>query len=83
MCVYIWLIHVDVWQKPTQYYKASILQLKKNFKGRRGEEKERKRRRDRHRQTHIILIYQCILMQFYLEVLLMHDYLGILKPEQT
>ena len=27
--LYLWLIHVDVWQKPTQYYKAIILQLKK------------------------------------------------------
>ena len=27
--VYLWLIHVDVWQKPTQYCKAIILQLKK------------------------------------------------------
>ena len=27
--IYLWLIHVDVWQKPTQYCKASILQLKK------------------------------------------------------
>ena len=26
--VYVWLIHVDVWQKPTQFYKALILQLK-------------------------------------------------------
>ena len=26
--VYLWLIHVDVWQKPTQYYKAIILRLK-------------------------------------------------------
>ena len=25
--VYVWLIHVDVWQKPAQYYKAIILQL--------------------------------------------------------
>ena len=25
--VYLWLIHVDVWQKPVQYCKASILQL--------------------------------------------------------
>ena len=23
--VYLWLIHVDVWQKPTQYCKAVIL----------------------------------------------------------
>ena len=28
--VYLWLIHVDVWQKPTQYCKAIILQLKMN-----------------------------------------------------
>ena len=26
--VYLWLIHVDVWQKPTKFYKAIILQLK-------------------------------------------------------
>ena len=28
MYVYLWPIHVDVWQKPTQYCKAIILQLK-------------------------------------------------------
>ena len=28
--VYLWLIHVDVWQKPTQQCKAIILQLKIN-----------------------------------------------------
>ena len=28
--VYPWLIHVAVWQKPTQYCKAIILQLKMN-----------------------------------------------------
>ena len=28
--VYLWLIHVDVWQKPTEYCKAIILQLKIN-----------------------------------------------------
>ena len=27
-CVYLWLIHVEVWQKSTQYHKAIILQLK-------------------------------------------------------
>ena len=27
--VYLWLIHVDVWQKSTQHCKAIILQLKK------------------------------------------------------
>ena len=26
--VYLWLIHVDVWQKPTRFGKALILQLK-------------------------------------------------------
>ena len=26
----LWLIHVDIWQKPTQYCKAIILQLKMN-----------------------------------------------------
>ena len=28
--VYLWLIHVDVWQNPTQSCKAIILQLKRN-----------------------------------------------------
>ena len=36
ICVYLWLIHVDVLQKPTQHCKAITLQLKinilKNFK---------------------------------------------------
>ena len=26
--VYLWLIHVDIWQKPTQHCKESLLQLK-------------------------------------------------------
>ena len=30
-CVYLWLIHVDICQRLTQYYKAIILQLKPNF----------------------------------------------------
>ena len=29
-CVYLWLIHAGVWQKPTQRYKAITLQLKIN-----------------------------------------------------
>ena len=29
--VYLWLIQVDVWQKPTQFCKAIILQLKNKF----------------------------------------------------
>ena len=28
--VHLWLIHVDVWEKPTQYCKAVILLLKKD-----------------------------------------------------
>ena len=28
--VYLWLIHVDVWQKTTQYCKVIILQVKRN-----------------------------------------------------
>ena len=27
--VHLWLIHVDVWQKPTQCCKAIVLQLKR------------------------------------------------------
>ena len=30
--VYLWQIHVDVWQKPTQFCKAIILQLKNKEK---------------------------------------------------
>ena len=30
--VFLWLIHVDVWQKRTKFYKAVILQLKKKKK---------------------------------------------------
>ena len=25
----LWLIHVDVWQRPTQFCRATVLQLKK------------------------------------------------------
>ena len=32
---YLWLIHVDVWQKPTQYCKAIILQFKKQIEKKR------------------------------------------------
>ena len=30
--VYLWLTHVDVWQKPSQYCKVIILQLKIKLK---------------------------------------------------
>ena len=29
---YLWLIHVDVWQRPKQHCKAIVLQLKIKFK---------------------------------------------------
>ena len=31
MYTFVWLIHVDAWQKQMQYCKAIILQLKTNF----------------------------------------------------
>ena len=30
--IYLWLIHVEVWQKTTEFCKAIILQLKKQNK---------------------------------------------------
>ena len=30
--IFLWLIHVDVWSKPTQFCKVIILQLKINLK---------------------------------------------------
>ena len=30
--IYLWLIHVDIWQKPSQFCKAIILQLKQKNK---------------------------------------------------
>lgn len=38
MCVYLWLIHADAWQKLAQYCKAIILWLKINnfFRKRKG-----------------------------------------------
>ena len=29
-CIHLWLIHVDIWQKLTQYGQAIILQFKIN-----------------------------------------------------
>ena len=28
ICVYLWLLQVDIWQEPSQYRKVVILQLK-------------------------------------------------------
>ena len=30
--VYLWRIHIDIWQKPIQYCKTIVLQLKINYK---------------------------------------------------
>ena len=32
--IYLWLIYIVIWQKPTQHYKVIILQLKIKFKKR-------------------------------------------------
>ena len=42
LCVYLGLIHVDVWQKLTQYCKAIILQLKNKIKNRLVEATQRR-----------------------------------------
>ena len=39
--VHLWAIHVDVWQKPTQYCKTIILQLKINTLKKKKEDKEK------------------------------------------
>ena len=38
--IYLWLFHVVVWEKPTQHYKAIILQLKVKKKKKRPNEPE-------------------------------------------
>ena len=48
--VYLWLIYVDVWQKPTQYCKEIILQLKINVKI-----KKRKRKKARKQHQSCVL----------------------------
>ena len=39
--VYLWLIHVDAWKKPTQFCKAVIFQLKINTLIKNKDKKER------------------------------------------
>ena len=41
--VYLWLIHDDVWPKPTQYCKVIILQLKINYKNKQTNKKKQKK----------------------------------------
>ena len=38
--VCVWLIHIDVWQKPTEHCKAIILQLKINNFFKKAQQKE-------------------------------------------
>ena len=52
--VYLWLVHVDVWQKPTQHCKAVILQLKIN--------KFKKLRYENHLKLIHISIHQCLII---------------------
>ena len=40
-CVYLWLIHIDVWQKPTKHCKTIVLQLKINKFLKRGKKVHR------------------------------------------
>ena len=49
-CIYLWLIHVDAWQKPVKHHKAIILKLKINLK-RNSFNKERTKRREENRQV--------------------------------
>ena len=45
LCTYLYLIDVDVWQRPTQYCKAMILLLKINkLNKNKRKERERKKR---------------------------------------
>ena len=44
-CVSLWLIHVDVWQKPSLYCKVIILQLKIKLKRRGRMEKTKLKER--------------------------------------
>ena len=47
--VYLWLVHVDVWQKTTQYCKAIILQLKINKLKNKTNQKEHKKQNKQKR----------------------------------
>ena len=38
--IYLWLIHVDIWQKTTKFCKAIILQFKKNTQIKSDKKKE-------------------------------------------
>ena len=48
--LYLWLIHFDVWQKPTQYYKTIILQLKINTLKKEDKEKPKQNEKGSQRR---------------------------------
>ena len=50
--VYLWLIHVAVWQKPKQYCKAITLQLKMISKIYKAKKKKRTEIRDRYNSNY-------------------------------
>ena len=49
--VYLWLIHVAIWQKLTQYCKVIILQLKINLKIKRNKQLTRPKQTTLQRHT--------------------------------
>ena len=49
--VYLWLIHVDILEKPTQYCKAIILQLKISLEKRKQKKKKTKTKQQQKRKT--------------------------------
>ena len=56
-CVYLWLIHVDVWQKPIKHCKATIPQLKIFFFCKRNDWGRKKRILKKHTKlNHEILL---------------------------
>ena len=55
-CVYLWLIHVFVWQNPTQHCKATIFQLKINkFQNRKEKKYSGRKNNTRVNQNSITL----------------------------
>ena len=48
ICAYLWLIHVDVLEKPTQYCKAIILQLKISLEKRKQKKQKKKKKNHKY-----------------------------------
>ena len=55
--LYLWLIHVVVWQKPTQYCKAIILQSIINFLEKKNLKKEKWIIKHTYTKSNEVLIY--------------------------